>query len=90
MEGEHFTGNQTRTARASWTTQRRAAGAGGALVALRLVAAQKGCSAGRLLGLLSPRKGCGPKYRGAWGQPLTRGPEADETKTVAVTLPHRV
>ena len=23
-------------------------------------------------------------------QPLTRGPEADETKTMTVTLPHRV
>ena len=34
--------------------------------------------------------GCGSKYRGARGQPLTRGPEADETKTMAVTLPHRV
>ena len=34
--------------------------------------------------------GCGPKYRGARVQPLTRGPEADETKTMTVTLPHRV
>ena len=40
--------------------------------------------------LIARGTGCGPKYRGAWGQPLTRGPEADETKTVAVTLPHRV
>ena len=34
-------------------------------------------------------KGCGLKYRGSPGQPLTRGPEADETRTMAVTLPHR-
>ena len=34
--------------------------------------------------------GCGSKYRGARGQLLTRGPEADETKTMTVTLPHRV
>ena len=30
----------------------------------------------------------GPKYRGARGQPLTRGPEADETKTMTVAWPH--
>ena len=30
------------------------------------------------------------KYRVARMQPLTRGPEADETKTMTVTLPHRV
>ena len=34
--------------------------------------------------------GYGPKYRGARMQPRTRGPEADETKTMTVTLPHRV
>ena len=32
--------------------------------------------------------GCGPKYRGARGQPRTRGPEADETKTMTVAWPH--
>jgi hypothetical protein len=32
----------------------------------------------------------GPKYRGARMQPLTRGPEADETKTMTVTLTHCV
>ena len=32
----------------------------------------------------------GRKYREARMQPLTRGPEADETKTMAVTLPQRV
>ena len=35
-------------------------------------------------------KGYGLKYRGARVQPLTRGPEADETKTMTVALPHRV
>ena len=35
-------------------------------------------------------KGYGPKYRGARGQPRTRGPEDDETKTMTVALPHRV
>jgi hypothetical protein len=32
--------------------------------------------------------GCGLKFSGARGQPLTRGREADETKTMTVTLPH--
>ena len=32
--------------------------------------------------------GCGPKYSGARVQPLTRGPEADETKTMTVARPH--
>ena len=32
--------------------------------------------------------GYGLKYRGARGQPLTRGPEADETKTMTVAWPH--
>ena len=32
--------------------------------------------------------GYGRKFSGARGQPLTRGPEADETKTMTVTLPH--
>ena len=42
-------------------------------------------------GLLSdPNTGSGLKSPNSRGQPLTRGPEADETKTVAVTLPHRV
>ena len=36
---------------------------------------------GYMYGLKSPK---------ARMQPLTRGPEADETKTMAVTLPHRV
>ena len=36
------------------------------------------------------RTGYGLKYRGARVQPLTRGPEADETKTMTVALPHRV
>ena len=40
--------------------------------------------------LLHGLKGYGLKYRGARMQPLTRGPEADETKTMTVTLPHRV
>ena len=31
--------------------------------------------------------GYGPKYRGARVQPLTRGTEADETKTKTVALP---
>ena len=34
--------------------------------------------------------GYGLKYRGARMQPLTRGPEAVETKTMTVALPHRV
>ena len=34
--------------------------------------------------------GCGRKYRGARMQPRTRGPEAVETKTMTVALPHRV
>ena len=32
--------------------------------------------------------GYGLKFSGARMQPLTRGPEADETKTMTVTLPH--
>jgi hypothetical protein len=32
--------------------------------------------------------GCGLKFSGARGQPLTRGPEADETKTMTVAWPH--
>ena len=35
-----------------------------------------------------PLTGYGRKFSGARGQPLTRGPEADETKTMTVTLPH--
>ena len=31
---------------------------------------------------------CGLKYRGARMQPLTRSPEADETKTMTVACPH--
>jgi len=42
------------------------------------------------LSIYASSTGYGPKYRGARGQPRTRGPEADETKTMTVTLPHRV
>eukprot|EP00964_Phaeocystis_antarctica_P101943 scaffold67387_cov39-Phaeocystis_antarctica.AAC.1 len=35
-----------------------------------------------------PPTGYGLKYRGARMQPLTRGPEADETKTMTVAWPH--
>ena len=34
--------------------------------------------------------GCGPKYRRARVQPLTRGPEDDETKTMTVARPQHV
>ena len=34
--------------------------------------------------------GFGLKYRGARGQPRTRGPEADETKTMTVAWPQHV
>ena len=34
--------------------------------------------------------GCGLKSPKSRMQPLTRGPEADETKIMAVTLPHHV
>ena len=38
---------------------------------------------------LLPHTGCGLKSPNARVQPLTRAPEADETKTMTVTLPHR-
>ena len=38
----------------------------------------------RQLPRVSHATGCGQKYRGSRIQPLTRGPEADETKTISV------
>ena len=48
-----------------------------------------GCQVCAVVGCgVVPTTGYGRKFSGARGQPLTRGPEADETKTMTVTLPH--